>query len=97
MNVKLNQGVLYSFPGSKMLMKVKLPDGVKKLDFGTLIFNPTDAVSRSCVPPNEVVVERGKFPADNWLKHCVGIIADANGLELDSTGCCYVSTNISIN
>ena len=43
---QVTSGVLNGTPQSKMLMKVVVPAGVKKLDFGTLVFNPTGQQTR---------------------------------------------------
>ena len=96
MTFKMNTGVLNGHPEGKMLMKVEVPAGVKMLDYGTLIFNPTDEKDRLPSVTNEVVIEGGSFDAANWLDYLVGIVADFDGLLIAEDGTCLISTIFSI-
>ena len=96
MNLKVNSGFLNGIPASKMLMKIVVPSGIKKLDYGTLVFNPTDERDRLPSKTNEVVVERGEFPVSDWVQHCVGIVSDADGLVIGENGTATVPSNFTI-
>jgi len=43
---QVTSGLLNGMPQSKMLMKVTVPTGIKKPDFGTLVFNLTGQHTR---------------------------------------------------
>ena len=109
MTIKMNSGFLNGTPEGKMLMRVTVPVGTKKLDYGTLIFNPTGQKDRLPSDTNAVVILRGSFPAASWHEYVVGIVADADGLLLSDiqdvvvsgstvaeTGTCLISTKFSV-
>ena len=60
---KVTSGVLNGIPQSKILMNVTILTGVKKLDFGSLVFNPTGQQSRFHLIflKNHIVNEKAKF------------------------------------
>jgi hypothetical protein len=95
MEVKVNSGFLNGIPRSKMLMKITVPAGVTKLDYGTLVFNPTDQKDRLPSRVNDVVINRGTFPVVDWVQYAVGIVSDADGLEIKG-GMATVPTGFSI-